>query len=247
MAALSHYKGGKIMKKFIIYINGIVFSSQCFSTEPTEFGYLDHIWDQEYYESLSMPGKYYYHEYKSSTYPFFSDVSPLWTDSSYTDQDNLTGQAHTDNYLGSYSNNVYTISKHGFIANCKQSGDYYRILVLKENDLVINPTTTSSGIIWTDWNHIYQDSDAKAKWGITDNNARYKQPGLDTYGNYRRLVFFNGSAHTDNPQGGMEGVLFQYITRPVRQETSLLKVKQYSFKIYRPGNMVVVQYKAEKI
>ena len=193
------------MKKFIIYINAIVFSSQCFSTEPTEFGYLDHIWKQVYYESLSMPKKYYYHEYKSSTYPFFSDVSPQWTDASAINQDNLTIQAHKDNYLGSSSNKIYTISKHGFITNCNQSDNYYRILVLKENDLVIKPTTKSSGIIWTDWDHIYQDSDDKAKWGNTDNNARYKQTGLDTYGNYKRLVFFNGSAHSDNAQGGYGG------------------------------------------
>lgn len=208
MAALSHYKGGKIMKKVIVYINVIAFSSQCFSTEPSEFGYLNHIWNNEFYNSLSMPSGNYYDWYQSSTYPFFSDDAPN-SNVAATSQDNLSTQAKNAGYLGTYSENTYTISKHGFITNCNNVGNFYQLLVMKNKDLLIRPITPSptlhTGIIFTEYKKMYTDSDAKGAWGSTDNNARWKQEGLGIYGNYNRLVFFHGSAHSSDAQGGYGG------------------------------------------
>lgn len=196
------------MNKFVIYINTIIFSSQCFSSELTEFGYPNNVWTDDYYTSLSMPSDSYYDFYRSSVYPFFSDNAPN-SNAANTEQDNLSIEAKNAGYLGSYSENTYVIEKHGFITNCNKSNNHYRILVMKNNDLKINPSTSSgkkySGIIWTEYNKLYEDPADKAKWNSTDGNARRNQAGLSLYGNYGRLVFFQGSAHSNNSQGGYGG------------------------------------------
>lgn len=194
------------MNKFVIYINTIIFSSQCFSSELTEFGYPNNVWTDDYYTSLSMPSDSYYDFYRSSVYPFFSDNAPN-SNFANLEQDNLSIDAKNAGYLGSYSENTYVIEKHGFITNCNNSNNNYRILVMKNKDLKINPSTSSGkkGIIWTEYSKLYKDSEDKAKWNSTDGNARRNQAGLSLYGNYGRLVFFQGVAHSTNNQGGYGG------------------------------------------